>query len=194
MRYLLPILLVVSACSFDPHREGKSVVRIDGLFGSGTGFVVEAPSGGKYIVTNKHVCAGVPAFIQSSERLIFAKVLKVSDTSDLCLLAADRMEGGLQLASQEPEQHAPFYILGWGYMLGLTLTQGHWVGHPIPDDVMGVTRPSYGTATILPGNSGSPVFDQHGYVVGVAYASGDAVDNRALMVPLQDLKDFLKGL
>lgn len=46
------------------------------------------------------------------------------------------------------------------------------------------------TANILPGNSGSPVLNAYGNVVGVAFA-GSPGTSRGLIVPLEDVKDFL---
>lgn len=47
------------------------------------------------------------------------------------------------------------------------------------------------TANILPGNSGSPVLNAFGHVVGVVYA-GSPGTGRGFIVPLTDVKEFLK--
>lgn len=47
------------------------------------------------------------------------------------------------------------------------------------------------TANILPGNSGSPVLNAYGHVVGVVFA-GSPGSGRGFIVPLDDVKDFLK--
>lgn len=50
-----------------------------------------------------------------------------------------------------------------------------------------------GTITILPGNSGSAVVNTFGSVIGVAFAANE-FGTRSYVVPLSDLKDFLKDL
>lgn len=54
------------------------------------------------------------------------------------------------------------------------------------------TQATIVTANILPGNSGSPVLDVFGHVVGVAFA-GQPGTSRGLIVPLDDVKNFLNG-
>lgn len=49
------------------------------------------------------------------------------------------------------------------------------------------------TATILPGNSGSPVVNLWGNVVAVAFA-GNESGTRSYFVPLQDVQDFISEL
>lgn len=48
------------------------------------------------------------------------------------------------------------------------------------------------TATSLPGNSGSPVVNYRGQLIGVDFA-GDNDIHWGLVIPLDDVKDFLKG-
>ena len=47
------------------------------------------------------------------------------------------------------------------------------------------------TASIYPGNSGSPVFNKYGNVVGVAFASNEF--SRGYIIPLSFVVNFLEG-
>lgn len=70
---------------------------------------------------------------------------------------------------------------------------------PIPQEIGGGTvkvcfvdtQGAYMTSiTIYPGNSGSPMVDFYGRVIGVAFAANGS-DNYGEVVSLSDLKDFL---
>lgn len=50
------------------------------------------------------------------------------------------------------------------------------------------------TSTIYPGNSGSPVVNKNGEVVGVAYAGRPGVIFANYMVPLQFVQEFIEGI
>ena len=71
---------------------------------------------------------------------------------------------------------------------------------PFDIDFMGITSICIRTLTaqastlsIQPGNSGSPIVNIFGSVVGVAFASNES-GTRSYVVPLEDLKDFLGSL
>jgi len=111
---LAMMLIVVSAAAAAPFahkafirsKVGSRVymVRISPTGGGGTGFMVKAPSGKSYLMTNDHVCAASKngedmVVMTDSGDWIPRKILHRSDKTDLCLL--DGMPGveGLELAS-----------------------------------------------------------------------------------------------
>lgn len=192
MKYLLATLLLGSCAHFSPS-QSSSVVALLGSQGGGTGFVVSAPSGRKYILTNAHVCE-IARLVDSEDRLMKTEVIEAADYTDLCLMTLPKHldAPGLKIADFEPQTHDKIHIIGYGMLLGSTLTEGHWVGR-LALPVLAVFHPAYVTAQVLPGNSGSPVLNDDGFVVGVVYASSPAILNRALVVPLEDIREFLKN-
>lgn len=81
------------------------VTRITNLEGNsgGTGFLVKAPSGNVYVLTNGHVCGlsknGGPVFLRTSNGDVFVKkVLAVYSNHDLCLVESPEGSSGLTVA------------------------------------------------------------------------------------------------
>lgn len=161
------------------------------LLGGGTGFVVEAPSGKHYVLTNRHVCDSARIFI-GEDFMAMLSLVEAANWTDLCLLTAPSFlyNQAIEVSDTDLQPHDEVHILGYGMLIGLTRSDGYYVGR-IMDQVLSVVMPGYVTATVLPGNSGSPVLNSKGKLVGVVYASGGEIDNRALIVPLEDIKDFL---
>jgi S1-C subfamily serine protease len=122
--------------------------------------------------------------------MVELSIVEISPETDLCLLAPIETAAAPLELGYEPQQHDQVVVTGYGYLLGETITEGRFVGY-LPGDVLGVQNPGYVTAPVLPGNSGSPVLSAGGYVVGVVFASSPAIDYRALIVPLDQVRAFL---
>lgn len=86
----------------------------DNIKSGGTGFVVKAPSGQTYIVSNAHVC-GVSErdhmLAERNGRMIRTPILEISSETDLCLLVAPPGYDGLEVADSA-------YILQQVYAVG----------------------------------------------------------------------------
>lgn len=143
---------------------------------TGTGFVID-PSG--LIVTNNHVVTGGAFWkvsIGADKTLLGAQLLGVSECSDLALL---KVLGGatypaLTLAAADPTVGEQIYVAGHPNGDPYTLTNGIVAKPPAPADTSfaSVETEIQITAQTFPGNSGSPVVDAAGQVVGVHYAWG----------------------
>jgi serine protease Do len=145
---------------------------------SGSGFVID---GGRKIVTNWHVVDGGKKFIirTSLGELIPARVLESSQTDDIAILELEKPlpvdRAVADTAYVKPVVGTSIVVMGFplSYMLGdnaPSLTNGivsKVTG--LRDDVTSFQL----TAKINKGNSGGPVFDMRGNVVGVAFGKLD---------------------
>lgn len=172
--------------SFDIGSVQDSVARITtiGTFATadgtreqkytGSGFVVD-PSG--YIVTNNHVVTGGAYWkvtIGKSPTVLDAHIIAVSECDDLALLKVSGTFPALELSSQAPAIGTQISVAGHPNGDPYTLTNGTVAKDPYVSESSwaSVTQEIQVTAQTYPGNSGGPVVDNRGQVVGIEYAAG----------------------
>lgn len=140
--------------------------------------------------------------------------------NDLCAIEAPESANDNFNTARGLSDGESAYAIGHPLLEPLTLTVGELSGYvtiqvvtaenPLPEQCFGPTYrivPVFfgmmtvcvrtvpmlgGTISIQPGNSGSPVTNIYGHVIGVISASNGA--GRSYSVPLEDLKDFLSSL
>lgn len=163
--------------SYDQGREFGGV-----SYGQGTGFIID-PSG--LAVTNNHVVTGagyLEVYVSGEDEPRGAKILGASECSDLALIDIDEdgypylewrggeirsnldvRAAGFPATDENPEERLPDYTVTRG-IVNTTEASGetNWasVESVIEHD-----------ALIRGGNSGGPLVDEEGKVVGVNYAS-----------------------
>jgi hypothetical protein len=149
------------------------------------------------------------------------KVLEVSTTTDLCIAEGIPYARGLELADKHSAQQH-IWTLGHPYLKPLTLSEGFLVGREPMDiadntedeakckaqggrikEFMGLfgteryciyTYDAYDTSMrVFPGNSGSPVFNAAGAIVGVVFATDADRTWHGAVIPLDVLREFLNG-
>lgn len=143
-----------------------------GVIGNGSGFVVSADG---YILTNRHVAKekGVTFMCRFSDKTEkTAEVVAIDDDADVALLKikTDKPIPFLQLAqAEEPSPGAECSALGFpvGSVMGYSMqvTSGT-VSSVNPAEPYHVTL----TCKITHGNSGGPLVDHYGNVIGVVSA------------------------
>jgi len=158
---------------------GKSVPRQppsddDGEFtlqGTGSGFFITANG---YLITNHHVVEGGRKFAVLTESgLVEAKLITVDRDTDLALLKTEGVRvRPFKLSSRRCEKLAtPILTMGFPQpdLQGFDpkVTRGVISGD---NGFRGDVKNYQIDATIQPGNSGGPVFNEHGCVIGVAVA------------------------
>jgi S1-C subfamily serine protease len=166
-------------------KDQPSVVKIEGL---GCGGVVEGSgfiAAGDTVVTNAHVVAGVkrPYIVDSSGQHP-ARAIWFNPDLDLAVLKANDLAGSpLAITTEHIERGSGGAVLG--YPGGGSFTAGAAV---VLDEFTAVGRNIYNTSTtqrdvyelsahVIPGNSGGPVIDRDGTVIGVVFAESTTYNN-----------------
>jgi S1-C subfamily serine protease len=154
----------------------KSVFTIETPFALGTAFAVRrSANGGTILVTNYHVVrdqwesGGRSVKLKLGTRSITGKINTVRPNDDLASVEVIAELPLLALTKALPAVGAPVMVVGSPLGLGGTVTTGVVSAHR--KDALQISAP------ISPGNSGGPVVDRTGHVVGVA--SAKIVSNHA---------------
>lgn len=155
-----------------------SVVEIEGRscggIGVGSGFIV-APN---YIVTNAHVVAGMRyPYVQDIDGRHSAEVVAFNPDLDIAVLRTDRLQGkSLPLSSQTAQVDTPGVALGYPGGGPFTAQPAAIIerftalGKDIYEESQ-TRRDVYALKSdIEPGNSGGPLLDSDGQVIGVIFA------------------------
>lgn len=145
----------------------QRAANADGV-SSGTGFCVH-PDG--YVLTNHHVIEDAREILARSPRHRCALELVFADpTNDLALLRADVPPPGVALFRDGPQARLGEAVIVIGYPLGGLLGSGPQVTTGNISSLIGPgddTRSLQFTAPTQAGNSGGPLLDDDGTVVGV---------------------------
>lgn len=195
------------------RNDANSVVKIKvytsalGVFGSekeGTGWL--APGG--YIVTNDHVIANwnwvIDIYVQNSGTPNFsgqkyhAKVVAVDEAHDLAILKVQNFPQDTPLPISATPAQVGDTIAVYGRPGGeqLTLATGQVVqtgdsAHVTGDGVdLSMTDLTLTDAPSVSGNSGSPVLNQYGQVVGIMESGSANTGNHNYFVPVKYLNQW----
>jgi putative serine protease PepD len=166
-----------------------SVVTISTDLDLGSGWVAHSDATGSDIVTNYHVVADAVAAgkkgvdVLQLDRALKGTIVRTDETDDLAVVHVAERLTPLLVAPSRPKVGA--MVMAAGSPLGLSGT--------ISVGVVSGFRSLFGsdymqfTAAISPGNSGGPVVDRQGHVVGIATAKlvVDGAEALAFAIPVQ---------
>lgn len=192
----------------------QSVVRILAKFyqgsSSGSGFVIKNEPGEVLVVTNNHVVDGGPESISiwvSEEETVNAKILVTTAEKDLCILkVTDPVDmEPLKLLDGKPKQGSAIYAVGFPAVADIfSDTAAHTSeSATITDGIISAIRTLTleGTgdpitllqinADINSGNSGGPLFNAKGQVVGINTYGITNAQGVFGAISVTDLKDYL---
>ncbi len=182
---------------------GAAVVTVKTPAGLGTGWFCH-PDG--YVVTNAHVIANersvsIATFVKTGERLekkVFqqVKILALNEEIDLALLKIEE-EIDIEVPqlyigdSSHVQEGDPVFTIGNPMGLERSTSEG----------TVSKTNRSFGgrlyiqtTAPISPGNSGGPLFNMRGEVIGVTNMGYLFMDGLGFAVPSRYVQEFLDNV
>ena len=175
---------------FDPFGN-RSVPRPPNrvpMHGQGSGFIV-SPDG--LVLTNAHVVKDADQVMVklTDHREFKAKVLGVDSTSDIAVLKIDAHDLSPVRLGNSDQLSVGDYVLAIGAPFGLEQTATAGIvsakGRALPGD--GAVPFIQTDAAVNPGNSGGPLFDASGAVVGInsqIYSNSGGYQGVAFAIPI----------
>ncbi len=177
-------------------RDGRKGMPANGqvFMGSGTGFVVAEG----YVVTNHHVIDGAVqvSIMNPGKRGEFlpAEVIASNEEVDLAVLKCEALKAPpLALQAKVPGRGTELMSLGYpetGVLgLGLKTTRGTIVTVPEPPEQMQFLH----SAIVNRGNSGGPLVDETGAVLGVTVAFIKVENAMFVGIPVEEVWRFVRA-
>jgi S1-C subfamily serine protease len=191
-------------------------VKVEGKQGmaTGSGFLIHVNGETGLVATNRHVIAATPGrFTPTKYTLVFssgtrneqslpAEVVAVSQVQDLAVLkvTSKNLPTPIDLTPTKLRETMTIYTLG--FPLGDTLAKKEGVNPTVtigkgtigalPEDENGKLRHVQLDGELNPGNSGGPIVDGEGKLVGIAVSKIQGT-KISFAVPPGDLTELLKG-
>lgn len=168
------------------------------IAGSGSGFILEQDG---YIVTNAHVVqdADVITVHLSDRRELKAKLIGTDEKSDVAILKIDTKNlPTVKIGNSEIlKVGQPVLAVGSPFGLDYTATQGiiSSLGRNLPSD--NYTPFIQTDAAVNPGNSGGPLFNVNGEVIGInsqIYSRTGSYAGVSFAIPIDLVMDVAKQL
>jgi serine protease Do len=167
-------------------REAVVEVR-SGESASGTGIIW---GGAGLIVTNAHcIRRGAPLHVDAAGKWREAQALAYHPHHDLALLASPNVSGPL-LELRDPETLRPGeLVFAHGHPLGIRDSLAMGVLHAVTRDRAKAPRWIVADVRLAPGNSGGPLVDAEGRLVGI---NSMVVNGLGVAVPASLVQQFVE--
>ena len=158
----------------------QSVFTVESDSGQGSAFVLASEGGLSTLITNRHVVAGSERVRLRRDGLhLDGRVVRVDQAGDLAAIEVTATLPPLSRATARPAVGDPVVSVGSPLGLGGTVTTG----------VVSALRPGQiqFSAPVSPGNSGGPLVDRSGRVIGVTVAKyvAQGAEGLSFAVPIQ---------
>jgi S1-C subfamily serine protease len=165
-----------------------AVATVESGIGSGSAFYISQQG---YLLTNKHV-VGDDKFVRvklSNGRSLVGEVIRTDKVRDVALLHTDPVAAeALALRPDAGTVGEVVYAVGspFGQSLSGTITRGVLSAHRVFEGVPYLQS----DVAVNPGNSGGPLIDGNGRVIGMSAIKSDA-QGINIFIPIDDVLDKL---
>ena len=165
-----------------------AVATVESGIGSGSAFYISQEG---YLLTNKHV-VGDDKFVRvklSNGRSLVGEVVRVDKARDVALLHTDPVPSeALALRSDAGTVGEVVYAVGspFGQSLSGTITRGVLSARRVFEGVPFLQS----DVAVNPGNSGGPLIDANGHVIGISVI-GTGAQGINMFIPIDDVLDKL---
>lgn len=175
------------------HDNFQNVVKIHCPTGTGSGFYIKSAD---IVITNYHVVAGnksVAIELHDREK-ITAAVLQVNPMKDLAFLKPAKPISDVEFPicrTMTTKNLDKVMVLGYPFGMPFTVTEGIISA---PRQLLQGQYYIQTDAAVNPGNSGGPMVDQNGQIIGITTAKFNDADNMGFALPsdiiAQELDSF----
>ncbi len=172
-----------------------SVFTVDTDSGTGSAWVVSSGAEGSELITNYHVvketwrAGGRTVTVIRDDTKYTGTIEQVEQAADLAVVSVEEKLPALPIAEKKPAVGDPVLVLGSPLGLGGTVTSGIVSAFRTEDG----TKEMQFSAPISPGNSGGPVINLQGQVIGVSVAKyvADGAEGLGIAIPAATLCSVL---
>ena len=179
---------VESALAKVAERLGRVTVHVRAGSRSAGAGVVWLRSG--VVITNAHVAAGPRAEVVLSDGRVFTAVVTARDPRrDLAALAVTTGDLEPALRADARGLRAGELVVALGHPLGVAYAAALGVVHRAPTGARGSAGWLHADIQLAPGNSGGPLADTHGRVVGI---NAMIVGGLGIAVPTHVVEAFVR--
>jgi serine protease Do len=168
-------------------RLWQVTVEIQGADGSGAG-ILWAPD---LIVTNAHVARAPRVRVGlADDRHVEARLVGADRRADLALVRMPRSGVAAAALADSDALRVGDLVVAFGHPLGLRRTLTAGIVHALAPAPPGGRRWIHADVRLAPGNSGGPLADTAGRVVGINTMIAGGL---ALAIPINDVRHFVAG-
>ncbi|NOT76252.1 MAG: trypsin-like serine protease [Cyclobacteriaceae bacterium] len=175
------------------HAFEQSIYKVMTASGSGTSFYLKDKN---IFVTNYHVVGNSKTVsLQDKEgNRHLAKVVLVNPQEDVAFLSVDKKFDIPQLELHDDsalQQGDKVFVAGYPFGMPFTVTEGTVSA---PSQLMSGRKFIQTDAAVNPGNSGGPMINAHGKVIGITTSKFNNADNMGFAVPISTLTEEFNAL